>query len=119
MTQNKYPINQYKSYHAHVYFEQETLLFATKLCQKLGEVFALPVGNVHQKIVGPHPKWSCQIPFTSEDFEQVIPWLEQNRNGLSVFVHALTGDNLKDHTDHAYWLGTEVALNLSMFEKHR
>ncbi|MFT5542972.1 MAG: aromatic ring-cleaving dioxygenase, partial [Arenicella sp.] len=41
-------------------------------------------GRVHQKPVGPHPKWSCQITFSSNDFEQFIPWLEDNRGDLSV-----------------------------------
>ncbi|MEL0630893.1 DOPA 4,5-dioxygenase family protein [Psychromonas aquatilis] len=43
---------------------------------------------------------------------------EKERNGLTVLVHALTGDNLKDHTEHAYWLGHPVALNLSIFQSN-
>jgi aromatic ring-cleaving dioxygenase len=102
-------------YHAHVYFEQETLEFAKELCKKAGHVFTLEVGTVHQKPIGPHPKWSCQITFSSSDSEQFIPWLEDNRQGLSVLVHALTGDNLHDHTENAYWLGNEVELSLDLF----
>jgi len=29
-------------------------------------------------------------------------------------VHALTGDDLADHTTYAYWLGDAVELDLSM-----
>jgi aromatic ring-cleaving dioxygenase len=36
-----------------------------------------------------------------------------NRNGLTVFAHAQTGDALKDHTDHVLWLGPSEALDLS------
>ncbi len=111
----KPPVNSHDYYHAHLYFEQETLAFAKGLCEKAGILFTLKVGRVHQKTIGPHPKWSCQITFTSNDFEQFIPWLETQRQGLSVLVHGVTGDNLKDHTDYAYWLGTEVELNLSFF----
>ena len=64
-------------------------------------MFKLKVGLVHQKAIGPHPKWSYQITFSFNHFEQFIPWLEKNRQGLSVLVHALTGDNLKDHTEYA------------------
>jgi len=100
MNKLKSPVNIHDYYHAHVYFEQESLAFASDLCQKAGDMFNLKVGRVHQKAIGPHPKWSCQITFSFNHFEQFIPWLEENRQGLSVLVHALTGDNLKDHTEY-------------------
>ena len=112
----KRPINVHKNYHAHVYYEQETLEFASNLCKKAGELFNLKVGRIHEKPVGPHPKWSCQITFTSTDFDTFIPWLEQNRGELTVLIHALTGNNLEDHTTYAYWLGDSVELDLSMFQ---
>jgi DOPA 4,5-dioxygenase len=115
MNELKSPVNIYDYYHAHIYFEAETVEFATDLCNKAGDMFALKVGRVHQRPIGPHPKWSCQITFSSKDFEKFIPWLKNNREGLSVLVHALTDDNLKDHTEHAYWLGTEVELSLDIF----
>lgn len=116
MFENKRPLNLHQAYHAHVYFERETLAFATNLCLQAGERFGLKVGTVHQKTVGPHPKWSCQILFASKHFDALIPWLDANRANLSVFVHAQTGDDLKDHTQYAYWLGNEVALKLSVFK---
>lgn len=116
MNIESFPVNRHDNYHAHVYFEQETLTFAKNLCEKSGELFGLAVGRVHQKAIGPHPKWSCQITFSSSDFDRFIPWLEQNRNDLTVLIHAVTGDNLKDHTDYAYWLGKAEALNLSIFK---
>ncbi|MFQ5938851.1 MAG: DOPA 4,5-dioxygenase family protein [Alphaproteobacteria bacterium] len=39
-----------------------------------------------------------------------------NRDGLTVFVHPETGDDLADHLDHALWLGEKLELNLSVFE---
>lgn len=108
----KRPVNHYKGYHAHVYFDQDTLDFATELCARAGEQFGLKVGRVHQKLVGPHTRWSCQIIFGSQSFDEFIPWLDEQRMGLSVLVHALTGDDLADHTTHAYWLGDSVDINL-------
>jgi len=115
MKKHRAPINSHDYYHAHVYFEQATLEFATNLCDKAGDLFSLKVGRVHQKPIGPHPMWSCQISFSSNDFEQLISWLEVNRQDLNVLVHAVTDDNLKDHTDFAYWLGNDVELNLGLF----
>ena len=115
MTETKRPINIHRGYHAHVYFDLDTLEFASGLCNQAGELFGLKVGRVHQKPIGPHPKWSCQITFAGKHFDEFIPWIDKNRNGLTVLVHALTGDNLKDHTDYAYWLGDSVELELSIF----
>lgn len=52
----------------------------------------------------------------AEKFAAVIPWLNVHRNGLTVFVHPLTGDDLWDHKHGAMWLGESVPLNLEMFE---
>jgi aromatic ring-cleaving dioxygenase len=111
------PVNIHKAYHAHVYFDEATTAIAKKLCDESAETFGLRVGRFHEKLVGPHPCWSCQITFGSKDFDRYITWLDENRAGLTIFVHALTGDDLKDHTDFAYWLGQAVELNLSMFSK--
>jgi DOPA 4,5-dioxygenase len=43
----------------------------------------------------------------------VIPWLIVNRRGLTVFAHAMTGDTLKDHTDHVLWLGASEPIAVS------
>ncbi|USD66885.1 DOPA 4,5-dioxygenase family protein [Vibrio sp. SCSIO 43136] len=109
------PVNQHSLYHAHVYFDQSSLNFATQLCEQVGQRFGLPLGTINQRPVGPHTVWSCQILFKAQDFERLVPWLDDNRGDLTVFIHGVTGDDLKDHTEYAYWLGEEVALDLSGF----
>lgn len=111
----KRPVNDHQHYHAHVYFDSETLTKATALCHAAGDKFGLKVGRVHQKPVGPHTMWSCQILFAKADFELLLPWLDDHREGLSVLIHADTGDNLADHTRYAYWLGNDVPLDLRGF----
>ncbi len=112
----KRPMNSYDRYHAHVYFNESSVEQATQLCQQAGELFGVQVGRVHQKQVGPHPRWSCQLSFDKTQFDELIPWLEDNRNTLTILVHGLTGHDLADHTDHAAWLGEAVPLNLSVFD---
>lgn len=116
MRATKRPINLHKAYHAHVYFDDTTKTGARKLCDKVSEKFNLKVGNFLEKPIGPHPCGSCQIIFGTKDFEIFIPWLDENRKDLTVLVHGITGDNLKDHTDFAYWLGQAVDLNLAIFK---
>ena len=109
------PTNIYPEYHAHIYFDADTLVFATSLSAQVGKLFDVNVGLVHQKIVGPHPRWSCQIAFDQSQFESFVPWLEENRNGLSVLIHGVTGDDIADHTTHTSWLGKPLTLELSFF----
>ena len=113
---NTYPENRCASYHAHVYFDANTLERARVLCRCAGDLFAVVVGKIHEKRVGPHPRWSCQIAFDAGQFDRLIAWLDENRNGLSILVHGLTGNDLADHSEHVSWLGEPVALNLSFFE---
>ena len=110
-----HPKKIHSNYHAHVYFGPETFEQASTLCKNAGELFDVKVGRVHKKLVGPHPHWSCQIAFDSSHFDGLIEWLEQNRNGLEILVHGLTGDDLEDHTANAYWLGNPSKLNLKVF----
>ncbi|MDB5932046.1 MAG: hypothetical protein JWR60_3753 [Polaromonas sp.] len=111
----KRPENVHAHYHAHVYFGPDTVAQATALCRQAGELFGVTVGRVHEREVGPHPHWSCQLAFDSAQFERLIPWLEQHRDGLDVLVHGLSGDALAEHTTHASWLGNESELKLDMF----
>ncbi|MFK0572565.1 DOPA 4,5-dioxygenase family protein [Endozoicomonas sp.] len=100
-------------YHAHIYFDEKTIEQAEKLAAGAGSFFDLTVGRVHRKPVGPHPMWSCQLAFKPEAFGKVIPWLSMNRNGLTIFIHGDTGNFIRDHTDHAIWMGSMMELNLS------
>ncbi|NOH80125.1 4,5-dioxygenase [Vibrio sp. RE86] len=110
-----FPKNIHQDYHAHIYFNQNTSASAKALRENVQETFSLPVGNFNEKPVGPHTMWSFSITFTANDFDALIAWLEENRGSFSVLVHALTGDDHKDHTDYAYWLGESVELDLSRF----
>lgn len=109
------PRNTHEQYHAHVYFDEATADTARDLCRRAGETFGILVGRFHRKLVGPHPRWSCQLSFNAAQFDCVIAWLERNREGLTVFVHGLSGNDLEDHTRHATFLGEPATLNLEVF----
>lgn len=111
------PANVHAAYHAHVYFDAATVGQARALCEEAGRRFEVSVGRVHEKLVGPHPRWSCQLAFAAREFDRIVPWLDDHRGGLDVFVHGLSGDELKDHTEYAYWLGNEWPLDLRMFQR--
>jgi DOPA 4,5-dioxygenase len=111
------PRNAFAKYHAHVYFNKGTTEQARELCQNAASLFGVTMGRVHEKPVGPHPHWSCQLAFDSTQFDKLIPWLDEHRGGLNILVHPSTGKHLEDHTTNASWLGEPAKLNLEMFRK--
>lgn len=99
-------------YHAHVYFDATSRDRAWALREAIAQRFPMEVGRFHEKPVGPHPRWSYQVAFTPAQFGEFVPWLMLNREGLTVFIHPETGDQLSDHAQRALWLGEMLDLNL-------
>lgn len=108
-------ITSIQGYHAHIYFDASTRSQAQSLCQSAAAQWDVKMGRMHENPVGPHPMGSCQLAATPEQFAQLLPWLTLNRGALIVFAHPETGNDLEDHRDHGIWLGTGLALNLSIF----
>ncbi|WP_417222638.1 DOPA 4,5-dioxygenase family protein [Amphritea sp.] len=104
------------AYHAHVYFDAKSLLQAEELCEQARYTLGVAMGRMHQKCVGPHPEWSCQLSFSAEQLGDVLPWLILNRNGLTIFIHPVTGNDLDDHTKYIMWLGDSKSLNTAQFQ---
>lgn len=103
-------------YHAHLYYrDAEGLAEARRVAAAAAERFDVAVGRFHDKPVGPHPLWSCQLSFAAEHFGEIVPWLALNRGDLDVFVHVGTDDDLFDHTQGVIWLGHSHPLDLSLF----
>lgn len=113
------PENLYRQYHAHVYFDAGTIDQARALCHRVAAECSVAMGRVHERLVGPHPRWSCQLAFDAEQFDAVVARLDRDRQGLTVLVHGLTGDDYADHTANAMWLGDAAILDLSAFEPAR
>ena len=110
-------ISTINDWHAHVYFDAQTVEQARTLCEEAERRFELKMGRVHEKPVGPHPCWSCQLAFQPDQFDTLVPWLSLNRGGMTVLVHPQTGNDLADHKDRAMWLGRSAELDLSIFER--
>ncbi|MEI7538733.1 MAG: DOPA 4,5-dioxygenase family protein [Comamonadaceae bacterium] len=105
-----------RGFHAHVYFSQSNVDQARHLCETAVKLFDVKMGRVHERPVGPHPDWSCQLTFKPETFGQLVPWLAMNRSGLVVFVHPISDNDLLDHVERAMWMGALRPLDLSMLD---
>ena len=115
MTGVSHLANQFEQYHAHVYFDAATVEQARRFCDEAQTALNLPHGRFHERCVGPHTRWSCLFVFSAERFDEVTRWMDEHRQGLSVFVHGVSGDDLADHTDHIGFLGELAALDVRQF----
>ena len=52
-----------------------------------------------------------------EQFSAFVPWLVINRGPLSALIHPNTGEDERDHTQRATWMGQPLPLNLGLFKK--
>lgn len=110
-------MSEITSFHVHVYFDASTMAQARMLCEKARDAFGVEMGRMHEKPVGPHPDASCLLSVPPEKFGAVVPWLALNRAGLNILVHPETGDELKDHGEHALWMGEIRPLDMSLFSQ--
>jgi aromatic ring-cleaving dioxygenase len=107
------------AYHAHVYYDPEkTRGLAERLRTRVAAQFpSAKLGRWHDELVGPHPRSMYQIAFAADLLGSFLPWLILNRDGLTVLLHPETGDDYRDHTAHACWLGAALPLNVAVLKK--
>lgn len=67
-------------------------------------------------VIGPHPTqfWEVDVK-RPEIFVRVLGWFQLNHGNLSVLIHPQTGDDLKDHTERALWLGDKLPILTDVF----
>lgn len=103
-------------FHAHIYFDAADVDRAKGLAGEVQRRFGVRVGHFHLAPVGPHPRGSVQMTVPTERFGEVATWLSVNRAGLTIFAHASTGDDRRDHTQYVVWFGPSEELDLSIFD---
>ncbi len=108
-----------RGYHAHIYYDPQTRPIAEKLREAIGTDFAVVLGRWHDEPVGPHPVSMYQVAFELAEFPRLVPWLMQERAGLSVLIHPQTDDAYADHTAHAAWFGLPLELRLDGLRRRR
>ena len=104
------------SWHAHVYYDPATKPLAEALREEIGARFTTRLGRWHDALVGPHPQSMYQVAFENDVFPELVPFMALHRRGLTILVHPETGNELKDHRDHAMWMGAVLPLDLSVLK---
>ena len=105
-------------YHAHIYYDPTaTRERAARLRDRVAANFPdARLGRWHDELIGPHLRSMYQVEFPTAMLGSFLPWLMLNRDGLAVLVHPETGNALRDHTEHAAWLGEKLPLKLDVLE---
>jgi DOPA 4,5-dioxygenase len=103
-----------RGYHAHIYYNSETKPVAERLRDTIAATFAVEVGRLSDEPRGPHPTSQFVAIMHASEFQNIVPWLMLNREGLDVLVHPLTESSYDDHSKNALWLGTPVPMRLDI-----
>ena len=104
-----------QDFHAHIYYDALEVERAKRLAAAVQARFPIAVGHFHLRPVGPHPRGSVQLTMPRDSFGDVAQFLALNRDGLTIFAHAETGEDLADHTQHVIWFGPSEPLDLTIF----
>ena len=103
-------------YHAHIYWENEAQRFeALHLREPLREL-GCKVGSIHEEPIGPHPLAMYQVNYNSTIAKAVEGLLYKAK--LHILLHEDTGDDVRDHTKGARWIGRPLDLNIRWLEEY-
>src|SRR4051812_10736757 len=102
-----------KRFHAHIYFESESLELARSLAGRAHLMGLFETVKLHEQPIGPHPTGMVETHFSQPSYNSAIEWIASNRGSFSALIHQDTGDDFKDHTDGIRWFGTKLPLDFS------
>ncbi len=105
-------------YHAHVYYDADTLPAAERLHQGLAAKFPIEMGQFSGAEIGPHPVPQFQIIFTVAQVPGSRALADgQPRGARHPRCTRMTDDMVDDHSVYALWLGSPVALKLDTMKR--
>ncbi|MEK9647069.1 MAG: DOPA 4,5-dioxygenase family protein [Alphaproteobacteria bacterium] len=108
-------------YHAHIYYgdSDELREKAARLRERAWAKWPADVrmGRFRDRAVGPHPLAMYQIEFDKELFQEIVPWLMYNRDGLTILVHPEAEDAFRDHAWYPLWMGERLDLRLDWLKQ--
>lgn len=100
-----------KSYHAHIYFDEDNYEKAALLRRWVAERFTVELGNWNREPRGPHVTPSFYFGFTNDLLPVIVPWLQLNSLGLTILLHPNTDDPRADHLHYTLWINRAQPVN--------
>jgi aromatic ring-cleaving dioxygenase len=106
-----------KSYHAHVYFDEDSYHKAALIRAWVAERFTVELGNWNLEPRGPHVTPSFYFGFGNDLLPVIVPWLQLNSLGLTILLHPNTEDPRADHLYYALWINRSQPVNAYGMQK--
>lgn len=100
-----------KSYHAHIYFDEDSFHKAALLHKWAAERFEVELGNWNLEPRGPHVTPSFYFGFSNAQLQVIVPWLQLNSLGLTILIHPNTDDPRADHLYYTLWVNRSQPVN--------
>src|SRR5256884_6742944 len=94
-------MTEIRGYHAHVYYDVDTRKIAAGLRDTIIGRFTVEPGAFSDEPIGPHPISQFNVVFRTEEFQNIVPWLMLNHEGLDVLIHPLTESSYDDYRKNA------------------
>lgn len=106
--------------HAHIYFTPATREIADRFRAKIIESFSdrTQISRLIDRPIGPHPVPMFEVDFHSEVAVELAPFLEKEREGLSILIHPVSEEEVMDHTERAVWMGKKLELNIDFLREY-
>ncbi|MCM0606082.1 MAG: hypothetical protein KA715_08330 [Xanthomonadaceae bacterium] len=106
-----------KHYHAHVYFTPDQLAQSRDFAQTLADLVpGLQFAGIARRPVGPHPLPMIEFHLTVDEIEPLKAALSKLPEVKSTLIHEDTGDDYKDHSEGAEWVGEKLELDFDFFD---
>lgn len=105
------PYTDIHSYHAHIYFDEDSYPKAERLRQWVVERFPVELGNWNLEPRGPHVTPSFYFGFTNDLLPVIVPWLQLNSLGLTILLHPNSDDPRADHLYYTLWVNRSQPVN--------
>lgn len=112
MTEPKAASMKILGWHCHIYFPMERRDVAVRLNTEIQDRFPIWDYRWMDRSNFLHPTPMFRFQFKRDDLADFLEYLTLNRDDLSVLVHAISGDDIIDHTQHAMWLGEPLTLGI-------
>lgn len=100
-----------ESYHAHIYFDEDSYQKAALIRKWAAERFQIELGDWNLEPRGPHVTPSFYFGFTNDLLPVIVPWLQLNSLGLTILIHPNTEDPRADHLYYALWVNRSQPVN--------
>ena len=97
-------------YHAHIYWQNESQRFEALHLRQPLQKLGCQLGTIHDKPIGPHPFPMYQVNYSDTNASDVEEFLYATN--LDILLHEDTGNDLRDHTVGARWIGNKLTLDL-------